>query len=486
MNRAVPASPRWEDQLRGSARRFLAAACCLACWSGCSAAPLGPAHASTPGNTALAPPLSAASPPTSAPGAAPEPPRSESDERARKLVDSVLQRVSLLRELPALGPVQARVIDRATMLAQVRATVRTQIPPEAIRGESDFLKAFGFLPESFDYEAGVYRLIRSQLAGYYDPDVRVMFLMDDLAKDDQETTLAHELVHALQDQHYRLGPKLAFEPDGNDRQAAMQCVAEGDATSAMLDYLLAPGQRVVDIPEDQLRAQMVATTASSPDLASFPHVLRASLVAPYIDGVLFVQRLRWRGGWKAVDAIWAALPTTSEQVLHLDKLDAREPAELVPVPSHAALGGQWEAVHTDVYGEQGLRISLEDWMSPSAAAAAAKGWGGDHAVVLHRQGGVDTQSAAAWHIRFDAGPTAALTDAEAVEAFGDIATSWGFSPTRAAVCRTVQSGRHMAMIRQGRDLALVAGPPHPAGSAAGAQASCAQELQWAAEVVAQR
>ncbi len=455
--------------------------CWLAASTSCRPAPLAPGPPSAPGSPPFpdSPPAPVAA--VLAPSASP------ADDGARALVASVLQRVSRLRELPALGPVHARVIDRATMLTQVQASVRSQIPPEAIRGEGEFLRAFGFLPDDFDYEAGVYRLIRSQLAGYYDPEVQVMFLMDDLSKDDQETTLAHELVHALQDQHYQLGPKLAFEPDGNDRQAAIQGLAEGDATSAMLDYLLAPGRRTVDVPEDRLRAQIVATTASAPELAQFPYVLRASLVAPYIDGVLFIQRLRLRGGWKAVDAVWNELPSTTEQILHLDKLDAREPAEIVPVPSHRALPGNWEPIHTDVYGEQGLRISFEDWMAPDTAASAARGWGGDRAVVLHHGDATGAlQSAAAWHLRFDPGPTAASVDAEAVEAFNAIVSGWGVRP-RGGACRAEPSGRYVAVVRDGRDVALVAGPAHGAAQARdGRPPTCSLELQWAAEVAAQR
>lgn len=402
---------------------------------------------------------------------------------AAVMVAGMLQHMARLRELPPASPVHARVIDRGQMLEQVRATVREQVPADAIRGESDFLQAMGFLPESFDYEAGVYRMLQSELAGYYDPEKQLMFLMDDLKPTDRETTLAHELVHALQDQHYNLGPKLRFVPDGNDRQAAIQCLAEGDATSAMLDFLLGPSQRAVDIPADRLRAQMAATTAASPDLASFPRVLRSSLTAPYVDGVLFVQQLRWRGGWATVDEVWSQLPTTTEQILHLDKLDKREPAEVIPVPSGAALGTGWIASHTDVYGEQGLRICLEDWMDPSRAASAAAGWGGDHAAVFRRRSDDQTESAAAWHVRFDQGPLAS-PDFEAVEAFVAITAGWGASPQQSSACRTLPTGRTLAVVRVGRDVAIVATPRH--GSSDGIGATCRDGVRWAAEVARQR
>lgn len=401
------------------------------------------------------------------------------DPLVRQQVASVLQRVSLLRELPALAAVRARVIDRQTMIEQVQATVRTQVPPEAIRGEGAFLQAFGFLPEGYDYEAGVYRLIQSELAGYYDPDTGFMFLMDDLKPDDRQTTLAHELVHALQDQHYRLAPKLGFAPDGNDRQAAIQCLAEGDATSAMLDFQLAPSMRTVDIPEDRLRERMVQATSSSPDMAGVPYVLRASLVAPYIDGVLFVQRLRWRGGWQAVDAVWRNPPTSTEQVLHLDKLDLREPPEPVPVPVSPPGSDVWDLVHTDVYGEQGVRIALEAWMRPDQAAMAASGWGGDRAAVFQRRT-PPAVTVAAWHIRFDPGPGPS-TDGEAEQALVGLAAAWNAPPSSRSACWRMPSGHVVASVRHGRDIAIVAGPPQ----APEPPPTCDRQLTWAGQIASQ-
>lgn len=372
------------------------------------------------------------------------------------------------------------------MLAQVRAQVREQVPPEAIRGECDFLKVFGFIPDDFDYEAGVYRLIQSQLAGYYDPDRQLMFLMDDLSENDRESTLAHELVHALQDQYFILGPKLRFEPDGNDHQAAIQSLAEGDATSAMLDYMAAPGQSPMDVPEDRLRELMLATVASAPDLAAFPYVLRASLIAPYVDGVVMVHRLRERGGWDAVDAVWRHLPASSEQVLHLEKLDAREPPETVSVPTCSTLGRQWSVTHTDVYGEQGLRISLEDWMPARTAQEAARGWAGDRAAVFRQPDGDPAARVGAWHIRFDPRPPPERVDGEAAEAFSAISSAWGVSSASSAACRLLPSGRRMAMVRSGRDIAIVAGPLPVRPTNGPTVSACTLELAWAAEVAADR
>ncbi len=278
------------------------------------------------------------------------------------------------------------------------------------------LVAFGLLPPAYDYEKGVFDLLEAQLAGYYEPADRTMYLAADLGAEDAEATLAHELVHALQDQHYDLGPQIAFQAEGGDKSSAIHALAEGDAMSAMMDVMMAQkGASALDLPDDLLALQMRAQVLMSPGTADVPPVLRSSLVAPYIDGMLFVHAQRRRGGWAAVDKAWRSPPTTTEQLLHPDKYDAREPALEVPQPPLGAAGGGFRSMFADLMGEQGLRLVLEEWAPREKATRAAAGWGGDRAATLVRsQGGVD-EHMATWWIRFDGEKSCP----DAVEAFDD-------------------------------------------------------------------
>src|SRR5262249_36966208 len=152
-------------------------------------------------------------------------------------------------------------------------------------------------------------------------------------------------------------------------ESALQALAEGDATSAMMDLVLSEAdKRAIDVKDDMFAAEVEGSMSGSADVADVPRVLRASLVAPYVDGVLFVHALRRRGiarvraatagtddgGWSAVDEAWGAPPETTEQLLHLTKYDAREPPEQLPVPPPPGPG--WDATYDDVFGEEGLRI----------------------------------------------------------------------------------------------------------------------------------
>jgi hypothetical protein len=432
---------------------------------GCSAAP---SAGRPPG---AAPEVLAAAPQALADGGA-----DATDQR----VLAMLERVARARGLPAQRPVRSRVLARDQLLAVVRSHVEKEVPEDVIRNEGEFLVGLGLVPPSFDYVASVLRLLESQLAGFYDPDDQTMYLAADLTASAAEATLAHELVHALQDQYYALGPRLAYRPEASDRASAVQGLAEGDATSAMMDVLLSRvSRRAIDLPDD-LFAIDVESSVETPELRTVPRVLRASLIAPYVDGVAFVHALRRTGGWAAVDRAWRDPPQTTEQLLHVDKYDAREPAEAVGVPM-APPGTGWRLVYDDVFGEQGLRIVLEEWLSRRAAASAAEGWAGDR-LALYRSG--TAQVAIAWRIRLDPGPRTD-PDARAKATFRALYQYFhgGEVGRHTTLCTERRGLGALSVGRSGREVAVVAGPFEHEAENVVPRALCTQTSAWVADIL---
>lgn len=449
--------------------------------TGLSIASCGPGQSASPPPAAVVPsPLPSFVPAAPPSGSAPS--SSSTDMHALRVAE-MLTVMAKIRSLPATGAVAGRTIDRTTMITQLKKHVREEIPAESLRGQGEFLRAFGLIPKDFDFEKGIYGLVESQLAGYYDPDEKAMFLMNDLKGQEVDATLAHELVHALQDQHYDLGPRMKYKADANDVQSALQSLAEGDATSAMLDYVLLGEEKdALSIPEFVLEVQISASMAVSPELARFPQILRSSLISPYLDGVRFVHALRRRGGWAAVDAVWKQPPSTTEQLLHLDKLDSREPSEPVPIPPLGPLGAGWQTLYFDIYGEQGLRVALEDWMPKRVAAEAARGWAGDHAMVAVRHTSAGDEHVGAWRIRFDAGAPPLARSAEALEAFRSISGAWGSKPaTPPSTCKLLPDGTPIAVLTRDRDVVLVGG--HGLGLTGGKNAGCALAIRWGTAIL---
>ncbi len=391
----------------------------------------------------------------------------EATSEAAAAIAVALAQVSATRELAARGAVAGGEVSRREGIRLIVEKTKRDLPERVLAAQGEFFAALGLTPADYPFVEGVFAMVETNIAGFYDPDADRMYLVDDLDPGARRETLAHELVHALQDQHYDLGARLAYRPGELDRLAATSCLAEGDATSAMLDVAMGSAFRA---DAEQLRLGMMVSMALSTTGATTPRSLQLSLVAPYIDGFRFVQALRQRGGWAEVDRAWAAPPATTEQILHLEKYDAHEPALDVHEPESAALGEGWQRLDGDSAGEQGLRVAFEEWMTPSEAANAAAGWGGDRFVVFERASVGRKEFAVAWLVRFD-------DASEAREAERAVAK-------KLAACSLRPELGPLAWGRSEERLAFVAGPYRREPSKpARAAATCASASLWLSNVL---
>jgi hypothetical protein len=405
-------------------------------------------------------------PPTPAPTATAEDPAAEPE--LAEAIAAVVSQLGKARKLRVKHVVAGRRISRAAAIERLKAKIQRELPKGVLEAQGEMLRGLGLVPEGYDFVGGVYGLLEKNIAGFYDDDDRTMFVLDDLSLEAAEETLVHELEHAVQDQHFELGKMLDYRPGDSDRVAAGQNIAEGDAMAAMFE-VTAGSAFNVDI--GKLRFAMIASVALT-EGGETPRVLQSSLVVPYIDGFRFVQGLRERGDWEAVDDAFRKLPFSTEQLLHLDKYDVREPPVAVPEPPQPAAG--WSKQDADVLGEQGLRIVLEQWASDNdEAAQAAAGWGGDRYLVAQREGAQGREQAVAWHVRFD-------SDAEAREAAAVVTRELPACSERTTVGPIAWKAR-------GDALAFVAGPwLRDRSGTLTSQSNCAEAQAWLDKVLAAR
>jgi hypothetical protein len=120
-----------------------------------------------------------------------------------------------------------------------------------------------------------------------------------------ELTLAHELVHALQDQRFGIGSLGATTIDGI---SARNGLIEGDATVVEQAYERNCGTGA-------WQCVSVATEDDGGLPAEFHWGVYFLGYFPYAEGPSFVEYHRERGGWGAVDGIYGARPTTSAEII---------------------------------------------------------------------------------------------------------------------------------------------------------------------------
>ncbi|HXX68687.1 MAG TPA: hypothetical protein VEK07_15980, partial [Polyangiaceae bacterium] len=192
---------------------------------------------------------------------------------------------------------------------------------------------------------------------------------------------------------------------------------------------------------------------------------------------------RRRGGWSEVNRAWDTAPTTTEQILHLEKWDAHELPVTVSAPPFSTLGHGWAVADEDSEGELGARLAFEEWMDPAAAAETSSGWGGDRGVLVNS----GDRFAFAWRLRFDDAPT---KDARALHAFAAVshALDKQLGPARAAggafACRERTDRGPFAVARADNDLVFVLGPARRGPSSWSSAGNCALARRWIAEIAA--
>ncbi len=124
---------------------------------------------------------------------------------------------------------------------------------------------------------------------------------------------------------------------------------------------------------------MLAAAIAQAPVEGAPAWIRANADFVHAAGFAFVARVRGRQPWSAVDALWAAPPRSSEQVLHPEKYDAHDVPVAVEPSKADALGDGWRLETSDVLGELGVRTWLAAAVPAEIAERAAAGWGGDRA-----------------------------------------------------------------------------------------------------------
>ncbi|GEM_PF-454554 len=342
--------------------------------------------------------------------------------------------VPRLRKLPFRRPVQARLMNRRQVRQYLEREFRKEYTPQELYFFDRSLKALGAAPRQLDLVELTKQLLSEEVGGFYNSRDRLLVLVvetqqeqkkpkgflarllqndEPFDKDDAKTTLAHELTHALQDQHFDLkGWDQRIPDDDDDMSLAFDALVEGDATLLMLQEMARlEGESTEKVLQTSpFRADLTfgllipfLGLAGGPAYKKAPPLMRQGLVFPYHKGLVFVLHQTRRGGWKAVNKCFAAPPLSTEQVLHPEKY--RGPRRDVPVkiilPQNiAAVPKGWRELGRNVLGEFQLLVLLG--RTPAAHQAAA-GWDGDRYVVWeHADGRLGLLLATHWDTAADA------------------------------------------------------------------------------------
>jgi len=292
--------------------------------------------------------------------------------------EAVLKETSDLRQLAILKPVKSGAQSRAEIQHMIVRNLDEETTPADLHAAEVVLKAFGLAPADFQYRPFLIKLLTEQVAGYYDPKAQQFYLADWIDLEGQKPVMAHELTHALQDQHFNLRRFEKWPKGDSDAELAAHALIEGDATLSMTLYMAK--YPLVALAFIRSLGSMDAATEQ---FKQAPRALRESLMFPYEEGSAWATQLYKRGGWQMVSDAFTKLPQSSEQILHADKYFSYEAPLKVTVPDlKTILGPNWKRIDSDVNGEWGFYLILDEFINDAEQSKrASAGWAGDRYVV---------------------------------------------------------------------------------------------------------
>ena len=173
-----------------------------------------------------------------APSVALPPPATAQSADFLRSADEVLAEMSKLISLPILSPLKKSIRSREEIRAYLLQKMKEDKDAAKRYADQKTMEKFGLLPKNYPLEQTLVKVLTEQIAGLYDPDSQEFFIAAWTSPADQRMVMAHELTHALQDQHFHIDKWSDAAKPNDDAELARDAVLEGSAMAAMIDYQL--------------------------------------------------------------------------------------------------------------------------------------------------------------------------------------------------------------------------------------------------------
>jgi hypothetical protein len=390
------AAARQANPKPSRSRWVCAAALCLAAAPSLSAA-IASAQQPSRRRPAYSAALSAAPAGTAQASDSAKAPTHITPEQAKQLfslVDELIKFSSTETGLPIKSTVKRQMTTRADVESYLQEKFNDDQDAKRLQRDEIVLKKFGLLDRGFDLKPFLLALLKEQIEAYYDSKTKTVNMLDWVDIDEQKPVLAHELTHALQDQHSDLEKWDDQTPDDvstdsagdtdhlakDEMDTARDAVAEGQATAVMMDYILKPmGKSLVKDPEvmDVLKQQMNSSD-NSPVMARAPLLLSESLLFPYREGLSFEQDL-WMDQGQAA-AFSNALdhpPTSSWEIINPREYEKHHIPAVPLLPNiHPLVDQLYQPYDIGQVGQLDVHILTELFGGDEAARNLTPAWNG--------------------------------------------------------------------------------------------------------------
>jgi hypothetical protein len=291
-------------------------------------------------------------------------------------VDSLVRFDSTARGLDYTHPVKVVFLSAAAFKKRVTTddSKLTAKDKREMQDELEELRALGMVQGTVDLFAKENQLSGATTEAFYDPDKKEVVVPGSTLDVEQRVTLAHELTHTLDDEHFDLN-KLSKIGEQHDTDAVTALV-EGDAVWVENKY-----QATLSDADQRAYERSQQTAVSPDDLKGVPQIFEVLSEWPYDFGPLFVDILREVGGQARVDQAFKSPPIDEEQVIDpIAFLDGDQPG---PISAPKLPAGAKKLDGGKEFGALFWYMMLSERIDAHVALKAALGWGADSYTDAH-------------------------------------------------------------------------------------------------------
>jgi hypothetical protein len=293
-------------------------------------------------------------------------------------IDAIVAELTKVSGLTRLHRIEYDRIGKGQVKQFLEDLTKEHLKPEELRAEELALKKFGFLPADFDLKKTMIDLLSEQAAAFYDYRKKKLFVIESTPDLMQRLALAHELAHALADQHFHLGKFIERANRNDDSSLARMAVMEGQATWLMFEHLSRSGGQSLRNSKTLVTLMSHASELAASQYPVFgraPLYVRESLLFPYTQGLLFQQAVVAKLDQAAFAEVFRNPPVSTQQILHPDKYFAGTRPAVPPLPQ-LDNRRSWRILSEGAVGEFDHAILLRQYAGDKEAAEISPEWTG--------------------------------------------------------------------------------------------------------------
>jgi hypothetical protein len=316
-------------------------------------------------------------------------------------IEEVKRQVEAVRELTYERAVAVQAITQEEIDRRLGKNFEKTYPTAFYDRRSKAWQALGVIPDGTSIRDALLAFMTGQVVGYYNPaNGRLVYIGDADLDLTERFVLAHELTHAIDDQHFDLSrlDDIAARCEDEAFMAGLGAIegsAQFFATQVLIRFPTADpiggggGGSIESVPEFIVNVQLW----------------------PYTAGQAFIQRLDLDEGIASVNRALAELPISTEQVIHPERYPNDAPRAVEIRDLGPGLGGKWIDLDVMQVGEAWLQIMLGLRLEDDDAETAAAGWdGGIYRAWTDERGHVAVVLRTVWDGQEDAAEFADVLD----------------------------------------------------------------------------